>query len=258
MIAKINQKTRTVVCYHNSLTANPEAIEKRFAAKFSVGASFAPIYHASGFAFPAWPILTAQSPRLFQLFDWGLVPHWVQNEAQAQEMRGNTLNAKVETLAEKPSFKYALQNSQRCIVPSTGFFEWHSAHKTKFPYCIQLKQFPIFALAGLWETWQDAAANKTWHTFSVVTTEANPLMAQIHNSKRRMPLILRPDTERMWLQPSLNKKEWQELAKPLDENLMEAFTVGRLIGNPKANTNVSEVAKPVFYPELSQQQLGLF
>ena len=246
------------MCYHNSLTATAEALEKRFSAKFLVGTALAPVHHASGFDFPTWPVLTAQSPDMFQLFDWGLVPHWAKNQAEAQEMRLKTLNARIETLAEKPSFKYALQNSQRCVVPSTGFFEWHTAHKTKFPYFIKLKQTPIFAMAGLWETWQDVTANKTWHTFSVITTEANPLMAQIHNSKCRMPLILQPETERMWLQAALSQQEWQELTKPLDENLMEAFTVARLVGNLKTNSNVLEASKPVFYPELNQQQLGLF
>jgi putative SOS response-associated peptidase YedK len=248
------------MCFHNSLTATVEEVEKRFGVKKEPKqAEYEPIYHGNGFDFPTWPVITAQTPHTLQFFTWGLVPRWVKSQNEAQEIRTGTLNAKIETLDEKPSFKYALQDSQRCLIPSTGFFEWQTMGKQKYPYFIHLRNQPVFAMAGIWESWQNPAfADDVWHTFSVVTTEANPLMARIHNTKQRMPVILLPGTESIWLQNNFDKAELKEIANPLDDSLMEAFTVGKLIGNHKTNSNVPEVTQPFIYPELSQQQLSLF
>ncbi|WP_428659087.1 SOS response-associated peptidase [Runella sp.] len=248
------------MCFHNSLTATVAEVEQRFEATLEAEkADFQPVYHGNGFEFPTWPVITAQAPKSLQFFRWGLVPRWVKSKEEAEEMRANTLNAKAETLSEKPSFKYALQQSQRCLVPSTGFFEWQTVGKHKYPYHIGLRNQPIFAMAGLWESWHNPAyPDDVWNTFSIITTEANPLMARIHNTKQRMPLILLPGSESIWLQKELDDSALKEIARPLDDSLMEAFTIGRLISNRTADSNVPEVAKPHLYPELSQQQLSLF
>lgn len=248
------------MCFHNSLTATVAEVEQRFEATTKTKkADFEPVYHGNGFEFPTWPVITAQAPKTVQLFQWGLVPRWVKTKEEAEEMRSNTLNAKVETLNEKPSFKYALRESQRCLVPSTGFFEWQTVGKNKYPYHIRLRNQPIFAMAGLWESWQNPAyPDDVWNTFSIITTEANPLMARIHNTKQRMPLLLLPGSESLWLQKDLDTAALNEIARPLDDSLLEAFTVGRLISNRTANSNVPEVTNPYLYPELSQQQLSLF
>lgn len=248
------------MCFRNSLTATVAEIEQRLEAEMEVDAAdFQPIYHANGFDYPKWPVVTAQAPRRIQFFNWGLVPHWVKTEAEAEEMRPLTLNAKVETLTQKPSFKYALQNAQRCLIPSTGFFEWQTVNKQKYPYYIKLRNQPIFAMAGVWESWVNPAhADDVWNTFSIITTEANPLMAKIHNTKQRMPLILLPGTETIWLQNNLSTAALKEIAKPLDDSLMEAFTISRRLSNQRSNPNIPEVLLPVAYPELSQQQLSLF
>ncbi len=248
------------MCFHNSLTATVAEVEQRFEAALETGeADFQRVYHGNGFNFPTWPVVTAQAPKSLQLFRWGLVPHWVKTRSEAEEMRTNTLNARAETLTEKPSFKYALQHAQRCLVPSTGFFEWQTVGKQKFPYHIRLRNQPIFAMAGLWESWHDPAhSTDVWNTFTIITTEANPLMAKIHNTKQRMPLILLPGTESIWLQNHLDDTSLKEIARPLNDSLMEAFTIGRLISNRHADSNVPEVTTPFFYPELSQKQLSLF
>ena len=261
LLLKTTQKNQLIMCFHNSLTATVEEVEKRFSAKKEPKrVEFEPVHHGNGFDFPTWPVITAQAPHTLQFFKWGLVPRWVKTETEAKEMRSLTLNAKVETLDEKPSFKYALQNAQRCLIPSTGFFEWQTVGKQKFPYFIRLRNQPVFAMAGIWESWQNPAfADDIWHTFSVVTTEANPLMARIHNTKQRMPVILTPEMEQTWLQiTDINPPLWQTFVNPLDEKWMEAFTIGRLIGDAKTNSNVPEVIQPVVYPELAYEQLRLF
>lgn len=241
------------MCYHNSLIATTDEIEKRFGAIFEQKApDFQPIYHASGFSFPLWPVLTAQQPTQLQYFRWGLIPSWVRTLEEAKDLRAHTLNARVETLEAKPSFKYALQNAQRCLVPSTGFYEWHTAHKKKFPYFIHLPQYPLFSMGGLWETWQNPANKQDmWHTFSIITTAANPLMAHIHNTKKRMPLVLYPEQEKAWLYGEIENKA-------IDENQMKAYTVGRLVGNQGVDTNIPTINLPVAYDELTQQQTSLF
>ncbi|AXE21251.1 SOS response-associated peptidase [Runella rosea] len=248
------------MCFHNSLTATVAEVEKRFEATSEVKqADFQPVYHGNGFDYPTWPVITAQAPQTIQLFRWGLVPRWVKSKEEAEEMRANTLNAKVETLAQKPSFKYALRESQRCLVPSTGFFEWQTVGKQKYPYHIRLRNQPLFAMAGIWESWHNPDfADDVWNTFSIITTEANPMMARIHNTKQRMPLLLLPGSESLWLQSDLDSSALKEIARPLDDSLMESFTIGRLISNRKTDSNVPEVSKPHLYPELSQQQLSLF
>ncbi|MEZ4902559.1 MAG: SOS response-associated peptidase [Spirosomataceae bacterium] len=250
----------SIMCFRNSLTATVAEMENRFGAVFESNVpEIQPIYHANGFEFPTWPIVTAQAPQTFKSAHWGLIPRWAKSMQEAQELRQGTLNAKIETLEEKPSFKYALQNAQRCLIPSTGFFEWQTVGKQKYPYFIHLRSQSLFAMAGLWESWQNPhQPSDIWHTFSVITTEANPLMAKIHNTKQRMPVILLPGTESIWLQTNVNSSLLEQIGEPLDEKLMEAYTISKMISNPKANSNVPTIIQPMIYPELSQQQLRLF
>jgi putative SOS response-associated peptidase YedK len=243
------------MCFHNSLTASPAELLKRYGVtKGEKIATFEPIYHANAFAYMLWPVLTAQRPDTFQLMAWGLVPRWARSLDEACDLRSQTLNAKVETLAEKPSFKHALQQSQRCIIPSSGFFEWRTVGKKKIPYFICLKDAPIFSMAGLWETWVNPEqADERWHTFSIVTTEANALMATIHNTKRRMPLILTPENESIWLKINISDEEMAAILTPLPDELLVAHTIGGQINNKNGQSNIPEVTKFVHYSELDHQ-----
>lgn len=243
------------MCFNLSLLATTDELERRYKAKLN-DPDRKPVHHISGFEFPEWPVITPNLPQQFQTMRWGLVPRWAKSTTEALELRNNTLNARVETLSEKPSFKYALAASQRCLIPATGFFEWQTAHKHKYPYFIHLPDQPIFSMAGLWETWQNPTkSDEIWHTFSIVTTEANPLMARIHNTKQRMPFILKKEAEHNWL-AGIALENIASLIVPEQE--MSAYTIGRLIGQKAANTNVPAVLQPFNYPELSQQQLSLF
>lgn len=248
------------MCFRNSLTATVEEMEKHFEVqKQAKTVEFEPIYHANGFDYPIWPIITAQAPHSLQFFHWGLVPRWARSPQEALELRSSTLNAKIETLDEKPSFKYALQHAQRCLIPSTGFFEWQTVGKQKYPYFIHLCNQPLFAMAGIWETWHNPAqANDIWHTFSIITTDANPLMARIHNTKQRMPVIIPKELEAVWLTTQSDAFDLELFKKPIDDATMETFTIGKSISDPKSQSNVPEVLTRVSYPELSHQQLSLF
>jgi putative SOS response-associated peptidase YedK len=182
------------MCYHSKQTADAQSLEKRFNAKFDTGEYTAQRYN--GFTFPMTPVITNENSNLIQLYSWGLIPDWSKDH----KFRVNTLNARIETLTEKPSFKSYVKN--RCLILANGFYEWKwldEKGKTKQQYEITLSDNSPFAFAGIYSTWIDKTTGEILNTYSIITTEANELMAEIHNTKKRMPVILTPENEKLWL-----------------------------------------------------------
>lgn len=158
---------------------------------------------------------------------WGLVPSWVKDPAAIQ----HPINAKAETVAIKPMFRHAFRKS-RILVPTDGFYEWKSAAGGKQPYLIRMRDHSPFGIAGLLEHW--VGPSGTMHTFTILTTEPNPLMAEIHN---RMPVIIRPEDYGRWLDPVLiDVSELQPMIGPFPERLMEAYPVSKKVNNPANDT----------------------
>jgi len=240
------------MCYHNSQKADAKKLAKRYKVKIDKPEKVKPIFHANAFNFQPWPVITAAQPDTVQFLQWGLIPAWVKNHEDAIKMRNNTLNARIETVFEKPSFKEASQK-RHCLVPSTGFFEWQTLNGKKYPYFIHLKDEEIFSMAGIWESWVDKQSGEEQQTFSILTTDANPLMAQIHNSKKRMPVILSKESELEWLHGGFTDKAIEVFAEPFDEKQMVAYTVSRLIS--ERHSDVPDVQKPYTYPEFMQTSL---
>ncbi|MCR6642458.1 MAG: SOS response-associated peptidase [Sporocytophaga sp.] len=239
------------MCYHNSLKAQKHELEKRYSSKV-VDQDFIPIYHSNGFSFQKWPVITGQTG-IFEFMNWGLIPFWNKDKQKALEGRINTLNCKSETAWEKPSFRASIK-SKRCLVPSTGFFEWMHQGKEKIPYFIYLKNTEIFSLAGIFDecTIKDAEGNEEkFQTFSVVTTCANGLMEKIHNSKKRMPVILNPEKEALWVSESATKEEINELLLPYPDEEMNAHTISKLITSRTESSNVPKVMEAFDYPGIS-------
>lgn len=235
------------MCFHNAMSKKAQEVANRFNAQIEIG--FNPIYHASGFAFPEWPVITAEEPDKIKLFRWGLIPHWVKDEEEAKRIKAQTLNARSETVFEKPSFRLSI-HKRRCFVLSTGFYEWQDFNKKKYPYFIHLKDSEIFALAGIYSSWVNKLTGEIFNTFSILTTAANSLMAKIHNSKERMPVILPPEIERDWLMTDLSDEQIKNFFPAIDELKMEAHTISRLITSRKENSDVPEVQLEFIYPEL--------
>jgi putative SOS response-associated peptidase YedK len=229
------------MCYHNSIHKNSKAIEQKYKAAFPSDAVFEPIFHGNGFDFLKWPAIVNEGGSKIKLFHWGLVPFWVKSLEDAKKIRAYNLNAKSETVFEKPSFKAAIQ-SRRCIIPSTGFFEWQTINKKKIPYFIYPANGAFFSLAGIYEEWADRETGELVNTFSILTTNANALMAEIHNEKKRMPLILPFQEEDNWLKENISKEEISHIMKPFDEKMMMAYPVSKLISTKGANSNVPEVS----------------
>lgn len=209
------------------------------------------IFHASGFAHPTLAIYTTQSPKVPVLAQWGLVPFWVKAKADQRKIWNQTINARGETIFEKPSFRTSAK-SKRCVVHLDGFFEHHHKNGKAFPYYIHPKNNEPLPIAGLWDEWTDKETGEIINTFTIVTTQANSLMAEIHNNPKlkepRMPLILPKGTENEWLEAS--PEEAKKLIKPFTEKELVAYTV-RLLRGKGSVGNKKEALEKYVYDELN-------
>jgi putative SOS response-associated peptidase YedK len=209
---------------------------------------FPVFYFVSGFEHPRLPVVRHNGIFMSQ---WGLIPAWVKDAAQAAEMQKKTLNAAGETVFEKPSFRKSIA-SQRCLLGIKGFYEWQDVNGVKYPYVIGVDDLDLFSLGCIYEKWTDRSTGEIHDTFSIITTEANPMMACIHNIKKRMPLIIAPEDEKQWIDPSLPSEQVKQLIRPFDQSRMKAYTVSRNVNNPRNNRNVPESLAKVVYPELEE------
>jgi putative SOS response-associated peptidase YedK len=181
--------------------------------------------------------------------NWGLIPFWTKYNETAQRIKQLALNARSETIFEKPMFRQSIL-SKRCLVVVDGFFEWRHLNDKRYPYYIRLTNHQPFALAGIWDKWQNQATGAESQTFSVITTEANPLMAQIHNVKKRMPVMLPSEHEKKWIDHNLKKTDIESLLKPYSEVAMEAYPVDRSISKLGFNTSDPSVLNTKEYKDL--------
>lgn len=209
------------MCGRFSLTVNEAELNLRF--KLAGGdAPYVPRYNGAPTQLLA--VITGESPNKLSYFRWGLIPPWAKDISIGSKM----INARAETLTEKPSFRAPLY-SRRCLVPADGFYEWQQ-DAAKQPYRIVVKSNPVFAMAGLWERWKSPEGSVT-DSFTIITTEANDFMKPIHS---RMPVILKPQDEKTWLSGS-NPDEIRMLLKPYPSGDMDAFRVSKLVNSPRNN-----------------------
>ncbi|ABK99477.1 SOS response-associated peptidase [Pelobacter propionicus] len=156
---------------------------------------------------------------------WGLIPSWSTDPSKGASL----INARSETVAEKPSFRHAIKKN-RCIIPVSGFFEWSHAGTEKHPHFICLADKSVMALAGIWEHWKSPDGT-VLETFSILTTSANKLISGLHE---RMPVILQPDTYGLWLDRNLQDPHHLEhLYAPFPDELMTYYMVPDLVNNPR-------------------------
>lgn len=183
------------MCFHSQQSQSAQTLEHRFNAKFENSSLFKPgIYN--GFEFPHTPVITNTESHKIQLFQWGLIPFWAKDDS----IKKFTLNARIETIAEKPAFRNAVSN--RCLILADGFFEWQwldAKGKRKQKYLLTIPQNEPFAFAGIYSQWTDKQTGEQILSYSILTTQANELMSKIHNSKKRMPVIVAPENELPWL-----------------------------------------------------------
>jgi putative SOS response-associated peptidase YedK len=200
------------MCYQTRLIKKREEIAERFNAEVEALNDYEPIEFCSAFDFPKTPVITDKKPDSIELFQWGLIPEWSQDETIKQY----TLNARIETLNEKASFKEVIQ--KRCLVLADGFYEWQwkdSKGKNKEKYLITIPNQELFAFAGIYSKWI-SFDNTIKNTYSIITTQANELMSKIHNNKQRMPVILKKEDEQNWL----SGDDYNKYALPYTCNLV--------------------------------------
>jgi putative SOS response-associated peptidase YedK len=162
------------------------------------------------------------------LLKWGLIPSWAKDPTIGSRM----INARAETLSEKPSFKHSLRR-KRCIIIADGFYEWKKEGAHKVPMYIFLKSGKLFGFAGLWDTWTAPEGNKI-ATCTIITTSPNKLIEEIHN---RMPVILPKENVDRWLDPSIqDESKVLPLLQPYPADEMDAYPVSRLVNSPKNNS----------------------
>lgn len=206
-------------------------------------------YAVSGFSHPKLPIITSE--KSFKKYRWGLIPHWVKDWDGAKKIRIQTLNCIGEEAETKPSFRDAIKQGQFCIIPLNGFFEWHHFNDQKYPHFIYPKDKSLFLTAGIFNQWTNKAITEVHNTFTICTVKANERMEWIHNSKKRMPLILSKEESKIWLDKEVPFAEKKKLINPYEVDLMADHPISKLITSRKENSNVAAVTEPFDYPELA-------
>lgn len=224
------------MCYYVSVKTKANELVSTFNAPYTRAEEHVPYFLTNGFTHPLLPVLANDHGRSINLYQWGLIPFWVKSIEDAKKLTNQTLNAKAETIFEKPSFRDSIM-TRRCIIPVTGFFEYKHEGKDKLPFYIYPKEQPYFNLAGIFSHWTDPSTRDEITTFSIITGHANELMASIHNTAKRMPLMIDDHLVNAWIDHTLPKSAVQELMQPCDDDRMAAFRVDRnliKIGNQSA------------------------
>ncbi len=248
------------MCFTVNVNIVREELEERFGSELIDHDKYRPSFYFHAYSLPYLPVVCsagssgssgssgfpASGSSGLRVMRWGLIPSWVGDENEANEIMMKTFNARSETIATKPSFSGSFA-SRRCLVPVRGFFEWQHLGGRKIPWYITLRDEEIFSLAGIWDSWT-LQGGVTLDTFSVVTTRANELMEEIHNTKKRMPVILPRAAERIWLREGVPADALAGLMGPVDSEMLAAHTVSPLITNTRADRNRTELIMPYSYP----------
>jgi putative SOS response-associated peptidase YedK len=179
------------------------------------------------------PVILNSEAATINLCQWGLIPRWAKDQRIGNKM----INARAETLLQKPSFKGPFKQ-HRCLVLADGFYEWKRTSQKKIPYRISMKTREPFAFAGLWDEWRTPDGGSL-RSFAIITTEPNPLMKPLHN---RMPVILSRENEAGWLQ-EIDLAEAQKMLEPYPFDDLEAYRISTLVNSP--GNNSEDVMKPL-------------
>ncbi len=212
------------MCGRFTLTVDPAELREAF-GEYTFPEQFAPRFNIS----PTQPVLAIPNDtrNKADFFSWGLIPSWSKDPTIASRL----INARGETVAEKPSFRGGFKY-KRCLIPADGFYEWKAqgGEKTKVPYFIHMKDRHPFAFAGLWDEWHSPDGGTLLRTCTIITIEPNELMAALHN---RMPVILHQKDYAQWLDAAPQTPEnLLPLIKPFPADKMSAYPVSTLVNKP--------------------------
>lgn len=213
------------MCFYSKISKDALAIAKRFKATYPSAGSYVPKDIVNAYSYPSTPVVTDKSPLVIQDFNWGLIPEnsgGIADKYRIADLsiRKYTLNARIETVRSTKSFKNSVNN--RCLVVADGFYEWQHLYEDdlflqngkssassisstrtnkiqKKKFLITLPDEEIFSFAGLYSSWTNPVTGEIYNTYTLLTTQANELMSEIHNVNKRMPVILKQEDEYRWL-----------------------------------------------------------
>lgn len=225
------------MCGRYTLTAEPEVIQHTFQLD-AVSVDLMPRYNIAPTQIV--PVIANESPKELTMMRWGLIPSWAKDAAIGSSL----INARAETLAEKPSFRSAYKK-RRCLIPADGFYEWAKQGKgAKQPMYIRLNDQSVFAFAGLWEVWKDP--NGDWvQSCTIITTEPNDVIKPLHH---RMAVILDPSDYEKWLSPeALSPEELAPLLRQIPADKLSVFPVSPLVNNVRNDD--PRLIEPLVPPE---------
>jgi putative SOS response-associated peptidase YedK len=222
------QEKKSIMCGRYTLYSDKKAIEEQFRVTIADEDLIRPDYNAAPGTVRPVVLTKGTQDRMVGALKWGLVPPFVKDLTDWKPL----INARSETVNEKPSFRKAFQR-KRCIVPANGFYEWKDfGDGKKIPFYIRLLDRDLFGMAGIYETHKESNGDEL-HTFAILTTEANALMQPLHD---RMPVILREDDYNVWLNPVQPRPEMlQSLLRPYPTENMSTFKVSTDVNNARNN-----------------------
>ncbi|MBO0355904.1 SOS response-associated peptidase [Flagellimonas aurea] len=236
------------MCYSTTLRKTKEEVEERFRARLQIELEYTPYYHMNGFTHGNLYIVPMEYPDELLPAMWGYVPPFGMDDPDAFHKRYNTLNAKSETVFSSNTYKHSIHD-KRCLIIADGFHEPHHVKKVSYPYFCHYKDDSLFAFAGLYSELDDDL-----YSCTIITMPANEQFEQIHNQKKRQPLILDQHWEEDWLLPDLHEPGIKELMKSaFTTKEIEAYTVSRDLYKRGIDTNNKLAIEKKDYPELNQQ-----
>ncbi|MFC1618305.1 SOS response-associated peptidase [Patescibacteria group bacterium] len=209
------------MCGRFTLTTPLEEIAKLYKVKLP-DQTFNPSFNAAPGQF--LPVITARKPDQLQLFKWGLVPFWSKTAKPGYSL----INARAESVTSKPSFRTAFTRN-RCLVPADGFYEWDKKSKIKKPYRIELKNHQPFTFAAVCDKWEDKDKQQAIKSFSIITTDSNKLVSQIHP---RMPVMLNADEAAKWIDSQTEPQDAAKLLRQFPAGKLEMYEVSRAVIKP--------------------------
>jgi len=224
------------MCGRSSLTKTEKELEERFQADFYSEdlERYNPLPNFNVAPTQLHPVITQQEPRMIHLYRWGLIPFWAKDIKIGAKM----INARIETIAEKPAFKQSFEK-RRCLVPFDGYYEWLKTPEGKIPYRIKVTNTDIFSVAGLYDSWR-SPDGKIIRSFTVITKEAEPVIAHLHD---RMPMILLPEQESLWLDEAVPSKDVVNELLPVPGDYLKWYRVSDRVN--KVTENDAELVLPV-------------
>ncbi len=244
------------MCFHASIVVKAEQVEIQFQSSFAnerVKSNFdKPHYHLNGFEHPNLPIITQERPDIILPAVWGIVPitenpDYLDLYFKKASKFGGGLNARSEKIDSHFLYKQ-LYKEQRCLVIVTSFYEPHKYKNSSYPYIIRRVDRKPFALAGLYTRFQNALV-----TCTILTKPAMPYLAEIHNVKKRQPVILTQENQNVWLDDSISEKDITTIiTNNVDSNELQSYSVNKSLFSRTQDSNVPSILEHVAYPELNK------